>query len=78
MDKETLIKKEFKQMMELLISHGGDAGGAYFSYPDGLEEAIEKIKDRLGLSKYEVIWTEMSKNGYTYSRYPILIEKTVF
>lgn len=45
------METQFEKMMELLIEH---AGGAYYSFPEGLEESVNFIKDALGLTDCRV------------------------
>lgn len=58
------MKEQFEEMMKKLIDHGGDAGGAYFSYPEGLKESVDMIKDALGLTEYKVVWVEKVTDPY--------------
>lgn len=60
------MKEQFEEMMKKLIDHGGDAGGAYFSYPKGLKESVDAIKDALGLTEYRVVWTEKVADPYEF------------
>lgn len=70
------MKENFEKMLQLLVEHGGDCGGAYFSYPEGLEESVEVIKNALGLSDYEVNWRKKYDNhNYIFSTYPYLTKK---
>lgn len=72
------METQFEKMIGLLVEHGGDAGGAYFSFPEGLEESVNFIKDALGLTDYRVAWgqkVEINGQIHFIPSIPFLVKK---
>ena len=63
--------KQLNSVIITAIKHGGDAGGAYFCYPDELFEELQNLVSLMD-KDLKVVWKE---TGYSDSEnmYPIIV-----
>ena len=63
--------EQLNSVIAMAIKHGGDAGGAYFCYPDELFEELQNLVSLMD-KDLKVVWKE---TGYSDSEnmYPIIV-----
>ena len=63
--------EQLNSVIAMAIKHGGDAGGAYFCYPDELFEELQNLVSLMD-KNLKVVWKE---TGYSDSKnmYPIIV-----
>lgn len=78
-DKEKLVE-DLNSLIKEAIDHGGDLGGPYYSNPDDLINATNKILKTLELdNEYEIRWKGANDFDYCSMRlkYPVIRNKII-
>ena len=63
--------KQLNSVITMAIKHGGDAGGAYFCYPDELFEELQNLVSLID-KDLKVVWKETEYSN-SENMYPIIV-----
>ena len=63
--------EQLNSVITMAIKHGGDAGGAYFCYPDELFEELQNLVSLMD-KDLKVVWKEIGYND-SENMYPIIV-----
>ena len=63
--------EQLNSVIAMAIKHGGDAGGAYFCYPDELFEELQNLVSLMD-KDLKVVWKETEYSN-SENMYPIIV-----
>ena len=63
--------EQLNSVIAMAIEHGGDAGGAYFCYPDELFEELQNLVSLMD-KDLKVVWKETEYSN-SENMYPIIV-----